>query len=91
MGKTDFEKLKKMNDKDIDYSDIPKLKNEDIVNMNFHKGTKELEKIMKNYRPIKKAITIRLDSDVLEYFKTQGKGYQSKINKILRDFVFKAN
>jgi uncharacterized protein (DUF4415 family) len=35
----------------------------------------------------KDSVTLRLDHDVLEWFKKQGKGYQTKINAILRIFV----
>ncbi|HKW89860.1 MAG TPA: BrnA antitoxin family protein [Candidatus Acidoferrales bacterium] len=38
----------------------------------------------KFYRPIKKPLTIRLDADVLAWLKAQGKGYQTRINKLLR-------
>jgi uncharacterized protein (DUF4415 family) len=36
------------------------------------------------YRPIKQQITARVDADVLEWLRAQGKGYQSRINAILR-------
>ena len=36
------------------------------------------------YRPIKKMTTIRLDADILAWLRSQGKGYQTKINTILR-------
>ena len=36
---------------------------------------------------MKKRITIRVDEDVLEWFKSQGKGYQSKMNEALRDCI----
>ncbi len=36
------------------------------------------------YKPVKKATTIRLDADVLAWLRTFGKGYQTKINAILR-------
>ena len=36
------------------------------------------------YRPVKRQITARIDADVLEWLKAQGKGYQSRINAILR-------
>ncbi len=36
------------------------------------------------YRPIKRQITARVDADVLDWLKAQGKGYQSRINAILR-------
>lgn len=36
------------------------------------------------YRPVKKQITARVDADVLAWLKSQGKGYQSRMNAILR-------
>ena len=36
------------------------------------------------YRPIKKSLTIRLDADVLAWLKAQGRGYQTRINQLLR-------
>jgi uncharacterized protein (DUF4415 family) len=39
----------------------------------------------KFYRPIKKPVTIRVDADVLAWLKRQGRGYQTKINKLLRE------
>lgn len=37
--------------------------------------------------PKKKAISIRVDEDVLDYFKKQGEGYQRRINAVLRSFM----
>ncbi|WP_192483363.1 MULTISPECIES: BrnA antitoxin family protein [Cysteiniphilum] len=34
----------------------------------------------------KKSVTIRLDSDIIDYFKSMGKGYQTKINSVLREY-----
>ena len=45
------------------------------------------------YRPIKKQLTLRLDADVIDWFKTHspnGEGYQTEINKALREFVERA-
>lgn len=39
-------------------------------------------------KPVKKAISIKIDADVLEALKSSGKGYQTKINAILREAVF---
>lgn len=42
------------------------------------------------YRPIKQQLTLRLDADVLEWFKARaksGKGYQTRINQALREYV----
>ena len=40
--------------------------------------------------PVKQQISIKIDKDVLEALKAEGKGYQTRINKILRDAVFGA-
>ncbi len=61
-----------MKDADIDYSDIPPLDKE------------FLKKATANWPPAKKQLTIRLDADVLDWLKGHGKGYQTRINRILR-------
>jgi uncharacterized protein (DUF4415 family) len=43
----------------------------------------------KMYKPIKKPVTLRLDADVLAWFKTQGRGYQTRINGALRGVMAK--
>lgn len=42
------------------------------------------------YKPLKKATTVRIDADVLAWLKTYGKGYQTKINAILRNEMLAA-
>ena len=74
-SKTDWDKLYKMSDTDIDYSDIPTLDSEF-----FKKG----ELRMPKKKPL---ISIRLDSDVLEWFKSQGAGYQTRMNAVLRMYM----
>ena len=61
-------------DSEIDFSDIPELTEE-------RWRTAERGHF---YRPVKRQITARVDADVLEWLKSQGKGYQSRINAILR-------
>ena len=69
--------LKRMNDEDIDFSDIPALTgNEKFV-------------VGKFYRPVKKSLTIRIDADVLAWIKAGGKGYQTRINSYLREAMLK--
>ncbi|MDR1109806.1 MAG: BrnA antitoxin family protein [Deltaproteobacteria bacterium] len=43
------------------------------------------------YRPAKKMTTVRLDADVLAWLRTQGKGYQTRINAILRREMLSSN
>ena len=61
-------------DSDIDTSDIPEMT--DAQWKNARRGH--------FYRPRKRQITARVDADVLDWLKAQGKGYQSRINAILR-------
>jgi uncharacterized protein (DUF4415 family) len=39
------------------------------------------------FKPIKKPVTLRLDADVLAWFKKQGRGYQTRINRALRKMM----
>jgi uncharacterized protein (DUF4415 family) len=64
--------LKKMKDAAIDLTDIPEIKD-------WRRAV-----VGKFYRPIKKSVTIRVDSDVLAWVKSQGRGYQTRINHLLR-------
>ena len=41
----------------------------------------------KFYRPVKRQLTLRLDGDVIEFFKRQGDGYQTRINAALREYA----
>lgn len=73
-SKTDWERLARQNDEDIDTSDIPEL------DIDFFRRA-ELRV------PAKQAVTIRLDADVLAWFKSQGAGYQTRINQLLRQYM----
>lgn len=64
-----------MKDKDIDLSDIPEL------DASFFKKAKL------RLPESKATITIRLDPDVINWFKKKGKGYQTRINSVLRMFM----
>ena len=64
-----------MSKKKIDYSDIPE------TNTKFWKKTK----IMLPQK--KKLLTLRLDSEIIDWFKEEGKGYQTKINAVLKSYV----
>jgi uncharacterized protein (DUF4415 family) len=40
------------------------------------------------YRPVKRPVTMRLDADILEWFRSRhAKGYQTRINAVLRDYI----
>ncbi len=72
--KKELAALAKLPDEQIDTSDIPELPPDawkDAVRGRF-------------YRPLKKAVSIRLDADVLAWLKHAGEGYQTRANNILR-------
>lgn len=64
--------LKRMKDAEIDLSDIPEIRDWSAA------------VVGRFYRPMKKSLTIRLDADVLAWLKGQGRGYQTRINRLLR-------
>jgi uncharacterized protein (DUF4415 family) len=70
--KSDLPRMDRMRDAEIDYSDIPPL------------DKAFLKKALTAWPPAKKQLTIRLDADILDWLKGHGKGYQTRINRILR-------
>ena len=42
------------------------------------------------YKPVKKLKSLRIDADVLAYFESQGPGYQTRINSVLRESMLQA-
>ena len=74
-SKTDWARVDAMSDRDIDYSEIPQQK------AKFFKDA-----VLRLPEP-KAVVTLRLDQDVLEWFKKQGKGYQTRINALLRAYM----
>jgi len=64
-----------MSDLEIDFSDVPTL------------GTSFFENAKRRMPTKKKSISLRLDSDVLNWFKHEGRGYQTRINAVLRSYA----
>jgi uncharacterized protein (DUF4415 family) len=71
--KRDIRAIAAKRDEDIDFSDVPLVLD--------WSGAE----IGKFYRPKKKPVTMRLDSDVIEWLKADGRGYQTKANWLLRN------
>ncbi|MBZ5616434.1 MAG: BrnA antitoxin family protein [Acidobacteriia bacterium] len=72
--KSELAALAALPDDRIDTSDIPELPPgawKDAVRGRF-------------YRPVKQAVSMRLDADVVAWLKKRGKGYQTRVNSILR-------
>lgn len=73
-SKSDWKRVDAMSDDEIDYSEIPELDEEWFENAFW--GI-----------PAKKIVTIRLDFDVVDWFRNQGPGYQTRINALLKAYV----
>ena len=75
---TDLKRLDDLTDAEIDFSDIPEVTPE-----MFAKGI-----VRRGLQPItKRQLTLRLDSDVIDWFKKQGQGYQTRMNALLRAYM----
>jgi uncharacterized protein (DUF4415 family) len=78
-SRTDFKALDAMRDADIDFSDIPSVTPEMFAKAVVRIG----------FKPVlpKAQITLRLDADVLQWFRERGAGYQTQINALLRAYM----
>ena len=69
--------LESLPDSDIDLSDSPEV----TLWSEAARG--------KYYRPVKQLLSVRLDADLIDWFKASGSGYQTRINAALREFVLR--
>ncbi len=74
----DSKRLDAMADTDIDLSDIPEITPEMFAKGIVRRGLKLITK---------RQLTLRLDGDVIEWFRGQGNGYQTKMNALLRAYM----
>ena len=79
-GKTDLDKLRRLTDKEIDASIANDPDWAEFKDIDWSEAVLVLP-------PKKKAISIRVDEDVLDYFKKHGAGYQRRMNAVLRSYV----
>ena len=78
-SKTDWARIRAMKDRDIRRtSEHPEADSRHIVRGIVRRGLKPV--------PAKTSISLRVDADVLDWFKGQGRGYQTRINTVLRAF-----
>jgi len=75
LSHTDWARIDAMTDEEIDISEIPPLDEEFFANAQVRLPKRKVP------------ITIRLDPDVLAWFKSFGKGYQTHINAVLRTYM----
>lgn len=77
-SQTDLDRVDKIKDKDIDFSDNPEVTPEMFAKSIVRKGLKPSNR--------KAQVTLRIDEDVLAWFKKQGTGYQTRINSLLKAY-----
>jgi uncharacterized protein (DUF4415 family) len=78
-GKTNWERLRNMPEAEIRFTrDAPRTRPQDWANAIAHRGLPLPSR--------KKQIALRVDEDVLEWFKAQGAGYQTRMNAVLREY-----
>ncbi len=77
-SQTDWDRVDKLSDKDIDLSDNPEVTPEMFAKAVVRKGLKPVVR--------KTQVTLRVDADVLKWFKKQGRGYQTRINALLKAY-----
>ncbi|NCR41368.1 MAG: BrnA antitoxin family protein [Microcystis aeruginosa W13-11] len=78
-SQTDWQRLDAMSDEDIDLSDCPEITPEMFAKAVVRRGLPATK--------AKSQVTLPIDSDVLEWFKSQGRGYQTQINQLLRAYM----
>ena len=74
--------------KNTDFSDCPVLTEEQMKQFKPSHLRPQLRN-MANYKPIKKTVNVRLDADVIEWLQSAGRGYQTKMNSILREAMLR--
>ncbi|MBS1827782.1 MAG: BrnA antitoxin family protein [Acidobacteria bacterium] len=80
-SRTDWGRLSRLTDKEIHKAVAGDPNAAPIVSAEWFRGANLLEP------QTKKAVSIRLDEDVLQWFKRRGRGYQTRINAVLRAYV----
>jgi uncharacterized protein (DUF4415 family) len=78
-SRSDWKRVDALKDHKIDFSDIPEVTPEMFARAVVRRGLKPVAR--------KRQLTIRVDSNVLEWYKRQGPGYQTRINSLLRAYM----
>ena len=78
-SRTDWKRLEHLEEEEIDLSETPEPSPEAFARAVVRKGLKPV--------PRKRQVTLRIDEDILDWFKAGGPGYQSRINHVLRAYT----
>ena len=79
-SKTDWARVDAMTDEDIERAMRDDPDWQDFIDIDWSKAVMVIPQK-------KKAISIRLDEDIVDFFQASGKGYQTRINAVLRHFI----
>ena len=71
--------------KNTDFTDCPELTDEQLSQLK-----PSHYRNMAHYKPIKKTVNVRLDADIIEWLQSSGKGYQTRMNAILREAMLQS-
>jgi uncharacterized protein (DUF4415 family) len=77
-SQSDWDRVDRIKDAEIDLSDLPEIPPEKFARAVVRKGLQPVAR--------KAQITLRVDADVLEWFRKKGAGYQSRMNAVLRAY-----
>lgn len=75
-GRTDWARVRSANDASLDFSDIPDISDEEIARSRWTAPR----------AGVKVTVSMRIDPDLLDWFRRSGRGYQSRIHAVLRAF-----
>ena len=78
-SRTDWKRIGALKDENIDFSDSREIPPEMFARAMVRKGLKPVRR--------KEQLTLRIDGDVVDWFKSRGQGYQTKINTLLRTYM----
>ena len=78
-SQTDWKRIDALKDKDIDFSDSREIPPEMFARAIVRRGLRPVRR--------KQQLTLRIDSDVVEWYRKRGPGYQTKINALLRAYM----
>ncbi len=76
---TDWARLATMKDRELDFSDLPELTPKAFANAMVRRGLRPTSR--------KSQLTLRIDQDVVGWFRQIGRGYQTLINQLLRAYM----
>jgi uncharacterized protein (DUF4415 family) len=78
-SRTDYNYIDQLKDNEIDFSECPEITPEIFAKAIVRKGLKPLHR--------KSQITLRIDAEVLSWFRKCGSGYQTQINSLLKAYM----